>query len=670
MKNIKNGRVVFIIGLFLLLCLVFVGRLIQLQLVDGREYLDKSVKTVVTTVPIKATRGCILDRYCQPLVYNTLSLSVVVNRKLVTDLNGLIENLIAVFEKTGATYINTFPITYDDGVYAFNEAYLAGGNTYKKFNSFVSSLKIPYENSPEEIVNELVSYYKLTDRSAEQAFKTVCVRYEIVQRTESNLFTFAENVDMETATMIRENADKFAGVSIMTASSREYTYDYFASHVLGTVGLLSADEYAAMKSAGYTVNDHIGKSGIEKVFESYLRGTDGSVSTTTDVTNNKTVTVEQVDAKPGNDVLLTLNASMQKLLESSLAEAIADIRAQNGQTAVKSGAAVFMDVNSGEIYCMASYPTYNLATYSQDFATVSKDPSSPYINRVIAGSTPAGSTYKMVAGIAALENGVITTETTYDCHGIYTYYADYQPTCYGGKAHEVVNLKNALRVSCNGFFFDAARQTGIEILNRYSKMLGFGAKTGIELPGESVGIVAGPEAREKLGGDTWQEGETLLAAIGQSDNAVTPLQLVNYIAAIANGGKQYTPHIVKSIRNSLTGELVYEPEITCKQLEISQETLDSIMEGLVAVVAEPGGTGYSSFRNFSLTTVAMKTGTAEYSNAKPTTVMIGVAPAKDPEIAFAIVMENSGTDCVPYNANIVKTILQYYFTKSDFNEIY
>lgn len=663
MKNIKNRRLILVAAIFLVLCLLFTIRLAELQLVHGEDYYKQSVNTVVTKTVLPSTRGILLDRYCQPLVSNSLALNVVIRRSRVSDLNGLIRQLVRLFQDRGVSYIDTFPLKEENGRIRYADGFTEDSSEFRSFSLFLENRKIPTTGQAQEIFDALKKAWGFSEEEEGSVRDFMAVRYEMELRTENGQFTFAEDIGKEMATVLQEYSEELSGVSVESTAVRAYAHENFASHVLGTIGRISASEYAAMKGDGYSLNAMVGKSGIEKLCESYLRGTDGYRSVSTDASGHVMHVLESVDPKAGNDVILTLDGQMQKILEDSLKKTVEECQKVNGENAATGGAAIFMDIHSAEILAMASYPTYNLSTYYQDFAEISKNPASPYVNRVISGLFPPGSTFKMVTGIAAMESGVIDTNTIYSCPGVYKYYPTYQPTCFAGRAHGDIGLRLALKVSCNGFFFDAGRLTGIDTMNRYARMLGFGSRTGIELPGEVEGIVAGREYRETIG-QTWQEGETLLAAIGQSDNSVTPIQLVNYVATLANGGRKYTPHIIKSIRDSATGEVLFSHTDSYEQLNIRQETLDAIMEGLHAVANERGGSAYADFSNFSIAEVAVKTGTAEYANDLPTALMIGVAPADDPQIAFCVVVEHAGTSTSFALANLVKETLGYALTKS------
>ncbi len=656
----RKMRVAAIGVIFGIVFAIFVFRLVNLQLVNGESYLEQSQSSVVRKISVTAPRGEILDRDLLPIVSNRSAFVVTLNLNLIDDINGVILTLVDLFETCGQEYTDTFPISKSEP-YVFDSAMLESERARNNFDAYLKKAKTSTSKTADEAIAALIKYYKLSDYTLEDARKIIAVRYEIYLRAENSYFTFAEDVNLSAATAVREAGTELQGVYLEETFVRYYTEEYFASHIVGYVGKIYSEEYDTYKAQGYSMNDIIGKEGIEKVYESYLKGEKGYKYTVTDSTGATIEIIENLDPKIGNDVVLTLSSNMQKLTEEGIATAVAKLKAQNGDDAATSASAVFMDIDTGEILAMASYPTYNLGTYNADYAENASNPDKPFLNRAIAGLFPLGSTYKMVAGVAGLETGLITASSSYKCEGIYTYFKDYTPVCFNSRAHGQVNVRTALKFSCNVFFYDVGRQLGIDTLNYYSKMLGFGQKNGIELLGERAGIVAGREYRESQG-KSWEAQETLTAVIGQSDNAGTPLQLCNYIATIANGGKLMEPHIVKSIRNNQTGESVYEtqPKVI-SDLELDSKTVKAILEGLV-MVTEEGGTAYSGFKNFDdVVQVAVKTGTAEMPSGQPTALLVGVAPADDPQIAFSIVVENGGLNATNALAQCIKDVLIYYF---------
>ncbi len=659
----KTPRIFKIFAFFLIIVGFFVLQLIKLQLVDGKEYLEASKNSVITKTRVRSSRGEILDRFCRPIVQNSTVMDVEFNRSLIKDMNKTVNAVINIFEKTGDTYNDSFPVSKTEP-YIYYEDYLASQSRVSAFSSWLKSKKIDQNMTAEDTLAALVKYYKLNDYPIERARNIIAVRYESDRNSSGYFFTFADNVSLETVTMVKERSSEIPGVTVEMDSERSFVNERFASHIIGYTGKISAEEYEAKKNDGYYINDTLGKEGIEKIAEEWLRGTDGYKYAQTDKSGNVVDIIKDIEPQAGYDVIITLDTDMQKITESSLEKVIRELKAQNGEEAANSGAAIFMDVHSGEILSMASYPTYNLATYNRDFPTLVNDPSKPYVNRAISGLFPPGSTYKMVTGVAGLEEGVITTKTTYRCTGRYTYYETYQPSCFANTAHGDVTIYTAFKRSCNGYFFDVGRLLTIDRLSRYGELFGFGQKTGIDLPGESRGVLANKEYLQSMG-ETWQAADTILTAIGQSYTTATPLQLVNYVATLANGGTRYQPHIIKAVRNKTTGEIISETKKTVLQrFEINQSTVKAVLEGMRMTAMEQGGSAYAGFENFKVTTLAVKTGTAETTGI-PTSLMVGVAPAEDPQIAFAIVIENGGLSASPINAELVKDVLTYYFSHEE-----
>ena len=330
-----------------------------------------------------------------------------------------------------------------------------------------------------------------------------------------------------------------------------------------------------------------------------------------------------------------------------------------------AGAVAVIDVNSGAVLAAASYPDYSLTTYKEDYAELVSDAGSPLWNRAFQSAYSPGSTMKPVIAIAALEEGLITGDSRITCTGQYNY-LDQTFACFNKNAHGTINVKRALGVSCNIFFFDLARKLGINKMNEYSKLFGLGQKTGVEIY-EEAGILAGLEYRDSIG-QGWKPGETLLAAIGQSDNSFTPLQLANYCATIANGGTRYVPYLVSKVLSSDFSEVLYEkiPEVAC-ETNVSQTTLDVVKEGMYLVANETSCKPYLGSLKYK---VACKTGTAEKTRIVNGVTyegtdgfLIAFGPYENAEIAIAVVIENAGSGSS--TAQVAADIFEYYFSTMD-----
>jgi penicillin-binding protein 2 len=324
---------------------------------------------------------------------------------------------------------------------------------------------------------------------------------------------------------------------------------------------------------------------------------------------------------------------------------------------MKSGAAVALDVRNGEILAMASYPTYDPAQFNQNYDELIHDPDKPMLNRALNGTYPPASTFKMVTAVAGLETSVITPKEIINDTGVYNYYAPtYTPKCWKRGGHGRLNVAQAIMHSCNYFFYETGRRVGIEKLNFYSTALGLGVPTGIELS-ESSGILAGPDYRKKINGDAWMPGNTVQAAIGQSDNSFTPIQLASYIATLANGGTRYRLHLIKEIKNYETQESVKTVELEAlSEINIKPENYAAVMEGVKGVTAN--GTASSVFYDFPVT-LGGKTGTAQVYGHSDNAVFVGFGPFDDPEIAVAVVFE--GGLHGSYAAYTARDIFSEYF---------
>ena len=659
------------IALAAALALIFGGysiRLFQIQIVDGDEYADLASRSASTEVPISASRGEILDTYMRPMAVNRTSFSVVFDGAFFPrgsgeeeqrQQNTIILTLTNLLAENGEEWSDTLPVT-EETPFEFKEGRDNSIATLK------STLRMAEYATAEQCMDALAERYHLTGYSQAEQRTIAGVRYEMELREFSlnNPFTFSSDISEDTYNWILENSSRFPGVNVQTTPVREYVSQDIAAHLIGTVGPIYAEEYEALREKGYLLNDIVGKSGIESALEESLRGQNGVSTIRKDSDGNvteKTVTTAPV---PGDTVVLTLDSSLQEAAQDALANQIATLRAQaegsNGQD-VKSGAVVLLDVKTGGVLVCATWPNYNLSTYNADYNELIADPDKPLFNRALNGTFAIGSTMKPGVALAALTEGIINADSRpVSCvpalgksRGTYTYYADsgYAPTCLG--IHGRSNVIYALQESCNVFFYDVGRMLGIDKMNEYSTVYGLGQKTGIEV-GESQGILAGPAYRQSLG-LAWNPGDTCSAAIGQSDNAFTPIQLAAYAMTIANNGVRYKTHLVQSIISYDGTETPVEPEVAAS-VELSQSAIDTVRQGMRQVMTD--GTASWAFRNASYE-AAGKTGTAEAGNGgSDHGTFIGYAPYDDPEVAIAVVLENGTSHPA---SGVAKEVLDAYF---------
>lgn len=637
--------VVFFVA-FAIICRAF-----SLQVISYQKYYDLSISRTRSSLPIKAQRGVIYDRYSRPLVANRVAYSVIFQRESLPkeQTNKMIYDVVEVFLKNNDNYIDELPISYT--------------KPYQFTNTKSDELKtfIKNENAtPQDVIDYLLKRYAITGFSEEMARRVAGVRYEMEIRAFGNKtpYTFAMDVDLNTLTVFKEQSDKFYGISTTTESIREYVDGTLASHILGRIGIIYAEEYAELKNQGYSMTDMLGKDGIEKELESELKGEDGIQSITA---NGAEIIKPAVD---GNNVNLTIDASLQKTLENSLKNNIIAMRTKKDAGNANAGTSVVIDVNSGEILAMANYPSFDLSTFSQDYNSLLNNSDRPLVNRAISGAYEPGSTFKVLTAIAGLESRAVTPSEKIQDHGVFREYEKlgYAPACWiwneQGGTHGKTNVVEALKVSCNYFFYEIGNRIGITTLNDYSKKFGLGQMTGIEISGESPGILAGPEHRSKNGRE-WYVGDTLQASIGQSENMFTPLQIANYIATVANGGTLYKPHLIKAIKdeNGTTHPIV--PTVV-SQTEMEKANYQAIVSGMSE--ASEAGTAASVFANYKVK-VGSKTGTASVATGVANAIFVAFAPLENPEIAIAVVVEHGGHGS--YAAPIAKDVFDEYFNDSE-----
>ncbi len=665
MNNNLKSRYFWMSVIVIVLFVAIFIRLFNLQIINGVSYREQSEKRLLQSTPITATRGEITDRYGRPIATSRMGFNIVYTKEYIKNenLNKLILDTIYILEKYGADYYDSLPITAE-GEFVFNTPLYSYKDDEKNIEKFKKDNEFDSKMSGTDILGELYKKYEIDEKYTDiEKRKIAGVRYEMVisNFNYSTPYTFAEDVPAEVVSYIREQNDKFSGVNISVEPIRVYNNTSIASHIIGRVGRIYKEEYDVLKDSGYGMNDIIGKDGIEKIMESYLRGIDGTQSIEQSINGHTLNVLQTSPATPGNNVVLTLDLELQKVAENSLASVIKSISTNPESYAASAGAVAVLDVNSGEVLAIASYPTYNQDTFNEDYSKLLKDENKPMWNRAISGTYAPGSTFKMLTAIAALESGVTTTDEKITDLGIYRYYetSGYAPVCWvfsdTGRTHGPQNVSQAIENSCNYYFYEVGRRMGIDTLSSYGKKFGLGEYTGIELTGESKGIFASREYRKKLDRE-WYPGDTLQASIGQSDHLFTPLQLANYVATLANGGTRYKVHIVKEVKSGTDASVVVKntPEVVDK-VDISKENYKAIIDGMRAV--SETGTASNVFANYEIP-VGGKTGTASVPNGTANALFVAVAPLDDPQIAIAIVVEHGGHG--NYVAPIARNIISYY----------
>ena len=686
-KEQVNIRFNIINILVYLIGIILIVQLFNLQVVHGESYREQSNTRLSRSSVIKAARGSILDRSGNELAGVKTENNIEIYKTNISDeeLNKSVLNLVELLNKYEIGYDDTFPVKINPFEFTISGDELT--NWKKKY-------KIAEEATAEEAFYKFKNKYEITNDNVEEIRKIISIRYIITTTgySATKSITIATNVNEEVVAQISERNSDFPGVSISTNAARTYLAGNLAAHVIGYTGKIKEDEYNANKDI-YSIDDIIGKTGIEYVFEKYLKGTDGEKQVEMSV--DGTITGETVakNAIAGSDVVLTIDSNLQKVTQDSLENCINKIRSGGfAQTYVaQGGAAVVMNVNTGEVLATASYPTFEPQWFvggisQENWAYLRDDSRHPQLNKTIQSTYEPGSTFKMVTAIAGLETGAITTKERINDTGVYRkynmewkcwYYTSYH------RGHGYQNVTQALQHSCNYFFYETGDRMGIDNLSKYALHFGLGKKTGIELPNEKEGAVASKETYAKLrNGGRIGPGDVLNASIGQGDNNFTPMQIAKYISSIANGGNVVKPTIVKSILNS-DGSEVSRDEITQYTNEklgysdtddgitISQESVNVAKEGMRMAASEAGGTAYNIFKGFNQE-VAGKTGSAEAGKDKNGNDLVNAwfvcfAPYEKPEVAVVVMIENGGHG--NYAAEVARDVLTQYFGMNESTEI-
>lgn len=653
-------RVIALLVFFGAFLLLFAAVLYDAQILHGGENRAKSISSNAASETVTASRGIITDRNGKVLVSNRLAYTLVFDRSGFDDdaaLNAAILRLVQLCEETGTGWNDTLPIGRVGNFLRYSNA------RSETFDKFIEKNDLTSGASGRQLLSELRELYHVDESLSEREARLIVgVRYELHSR---DSYTFAEDVSTEVLSLITDG--RYEGVTIRTTSARVYN-TALAAHILGTIGPIWQEEWSSSEDTGYvgyadkgySMNDLVGKDGVEKAFESYLRGTDGRRLITTDETGKITGELYTREPQPGGTVALTLDIDLQADVEAALAETISGMIDKDSNE--RGGAAAVVSVGTGEVLALASYPTYDLSTFNEDYDELVNDQRLPMFNRATQGIYAPGSTFKMVTAVAALESGIITPSSIIQDRGIYTYYKDPQPMCWiysqTGSTHGRINVSQAITDSCNYFFYEVGRLTGIRTLDSYASQFGLGQSTGIEI-GDSSGVLASPEWAESHDQE-WTDGQTITAAIGQSYNLFTPLQLANYVATLVGGGDHYQAHLLKNVKAYDNSRLLYMyGDKPMNTVEISDSTLSAVTKGMHELTVS-GSVAYA-FEN-CVVSAGAKTGSAQVGTDIANGVFVAYAPYENPEIAVAIVIEKGGSGAAL--ANTAVEIINSWFSRA------
>ena len=631
-------------------------RLIFLQLVNGDSFTAQATNTTDYKFTVTAARGDIVDSKGERIASSTTGYSVVLNKLLMgdEDLDTMLQKIVGLLGKNGESWNDSLLIGQPDaaGHYEFTAA-SDNAAEQKALAAMKDNLGLQQYATADDVMEKLVEDYDLADFSLYWQRVLSGIHYEMQLQAFSNVnnFVMAENVSEATVATIKENSLSLPGVEIVETSTRSYEQGTVLPHVLGRVGKITAEKWKVtdengqvtypLKEKGYNMNDIIGISGLESAYEDELRGKDGVETITRNsdgvIVNTALTTVPE----PGHTVQLTIDSEFQKAVDQALAKNVEWIKNTYADSKqANAGAVVVIDVKTGGVLAASNYPSFDQNLYAAQYNEYSADENMPLFNRALQGLYTPGSTYKPSVAVAGLDTGLLNRNSTVNCTRVYTYYKDYRPRCaQHGHGNGPIDVVNAIKWSCNIFFYDVGRRLTSDVYDAYAYKLGLGQRTGVEVS-EALGHLT------TKNDSNYTESLDIQAAIGQGNTAVTPIQLATYAATLANRGTRYRTHFVKSILDSNTGETLEEtqPEVM-DVVEDKGETFDLVREGMQGVAQTiPALAAYPY-------TIACKTGSPQrsegyyvgstykhYTNA----AMIAYGPAEDPEIAIGVVVEYGG----------------------------
>ena len=652
-------------------------RLIFLQLVNGDSFTAQATNTTDYKFTVTAARGDIVDSKGERIASSTTGYSVVLNKLLMgdEDLDTMLQKIVGLLGKNGESWNDSLLIGQPDaaGHYEFTAA-SDNAAEQKALAAMKDNLGLQQYATADDVMEKLVEDYDLADFSLYWQRVLSGIHYEMQLQAFSNVnnFVMAENVSEATVATIKENSLSLPGVEIVETSTRSYEQGTVLPHVLGRVGKITAEKWKVtdengqvtypLKEKGYNMNDIIGISGLESAYEDQLRGKDGVETITRNsdgvIVNTALTTVPE----PGHTVQLTIDSEFQKAVDQALAKNVEWIKNTYADSKqANAGAVVVIDVKTGGVLAASNYPSFDQNLYAAQYSEYSADENMPLFNRALQGLYTPGSTYKPSVAVAGLDTGLLNRNSTVNCTRVYTYYKDYRPRCaQHGHGNGPIDVINAIKWSCNIFFYDVGRRLTSDVYDAYAYKLGLGQRTGVEVS-EALGHLT------TKNDSNYTESLDIQAAIGQGNTAVTPIQLATYAATLANRGTRYRTHFVKSILDSNTGKTLEEtqPEVM-DVVEDKGETFDLVREGMQGVAQTiPALAAYPY-------TIACKTGSPQrsegyyvgstykhYTNA----AMIAYGPAEDPEIAIGIVVEYGGAGA--RTGQLVADIFNAYYAMKD-----
>lgn len=674
-RKVVVRRMLLLIAVACIIMGLYAFRLIFLQLVNGDSFKAKATNTTDYKFTVTAARGNIVDSTGKRIATTSTSYNVVLNKLQMgdQDLDTMLQQIVELLRKNDEKWLDTLLISEPDaaGNYTFTDS-ADSTSDQKTLADMKETLGLQQYATANDVMEMLVEKNHLESFSLPWQRVLAGIHYEMDRQAFSNVnnFVMAENVSQVTVATIKEHSLTLPGVEIVETSTRSYEQGDILPAVLGRVGKITAEKWKVtdengqvtypLKEKGYNMNDVIGISGLESVYEDELRGKDGVETITRNsdgvIVDTKITTVPE----PGHTVQLTINSDFQRAVDKALANNIDMInRVYNtGDMKAAAGAAVVLDVKDGSVLAASNYPSFDQNLYATNYSEYSADPSLPLFNRALQGLYTPGSTFKPAVAVAALDSGLINQYSTVNCTGVYTYYKDYHPRCTRHGHSGNIDVVTAIKWSCNIFFYDVGRRLTSDVYDAYAYKLGLGQRTGVEV-NEAVGRLT--QKTDK----NYTSSLDVQAAIGQGNTVVSPIQLATYAATLANNGVRYRTHLVKAILDTNTGEVLSEtqPEVM-DIIEGNGNTFELVRQGMTLVPSTISG----KISSYPIA-IACKTGTPQrsetYASGKHylNAMMIAYLPADDPEIAIGITVEYGGYGA--RTGDLVVDIANAYFAMKD-----
>lgn len=683
MERVIRRRTLLVVVGFLLIMVFYGFKLYDMQILDPDSYANNQ-STFTTYTRVKAARGDILDSNGNVLVGNRTSFNLELNHYVLLSSSGTndhIYRLVKQCKELGIKYSESFPITAERPfTYTLNQQSSTKQSYYQSYLKYIGGLDS--DITAPVLIQRLRDIYGFPDEwTDEEARAVIGIRYEMALRncvgTLPN-YVFLYDASEDELGAVAELG--VPGMNVEESTVREYATDY-AAHILGHVGKINASQWEHYKNVeGYSMDADIGQSGLEAAYESYLHGVDGLREDTVAMDGTLVSRRWIREPKAGANVKITIDLSLQRAAEDEMARLAEDLKTNYkvGDGGDAEGMAVVaMDVQTGQVLVCGSYPTYDPELFHVTYNDLVADPLRPTYNRALLQIYPPGSTFKVAVSIAAIDNGFVAAEEEIEDKGIFTKLKGLSVSCLNyvkyGQLHYHVNTSQAIRVSCNYYYYELGYRMNdnFAAVDKTAKALGLGEPTGIELF-EYTGYRAGPETKNKLytgNNKYWSKSDQVLAAIGQSDNRFTPMQLCTYAAALANKGTRYKATLLNRIESAdYRTKLLESSTGVMSQLEISDFAYQACLKGMIDCSHTLGGTAYSVFKGYPIK-VASKTGTAEHDQIGRTNngAFICFAPAENPRIAIAVYGEYTGSG--GRLANVAKAIMDVYFSTELENDV-